>query len=144
VASEILYLDCQSPQEIFLYRVQCALPSHPAQININCMSKLHAAIIFWVSTPFLLINDIWFSCDTQTCTCVLPIALIQFYIKKIVFGFIAISIGVVENSGSTGLISSTASKHTDLRTSLKYLLMVSPECWNLPWTFLFQAPRAKV
>ena len=48
--------------------------------------------------------------------------------KKIVFGFIAISIGVVENSGSTGLISSTASKHTDLRTSLKYMLMVSPEC----------------
>jgi hypothetical protein len=64
--------------------VSCALPSHSAQTNVNCMSKLHVAIIFWVGTHFLPINGIWFSCDTQTHTCVPLIALIQFYIKKIV------------------------------------------------------------
>jgi hypothetical protein len=46
------------------------------------MSKLHAAIIFWVGTPFLPINGIWFSCDTQARICVPSIAPIQFYIKK--------------------------------------------------------------
>jgi hypothetical protein len=46
------------------------------------MSKLHAAIIFWVGTPFLPINGIWFSCDTQARTYVSSIAPIQFYIKK--------------------------------------------------------------
>ena len=28
-------------------------PSHPPTTNVNRMSKLHAAIIFWVGTPFL-------------------------------------------------------------------------------------------
>ena len=59
--------------------VSCALPSHSAQTNVNCMFKLHVAIIFWVGTHFLPINGIWFSCDTQTHTCVSLIALIQFY-----------------------------------------------------------------
>jgi len=62
--------------------VSCALSSHPAQTNINCMSKLHAAIIFWVGTLFVPINGIWFACDTQARTCVLSIAPIQFYKNK--------------------------------------------------------------
>lgn len=35
-----------------------ALPSHPTQININYMLKLHAIITFCVGTPFLAINVI--------------------------------------------------------------------------------------
>jgi hypothetical protein len=62
----------------------CALLFHATQTNINCMSKLHATIIFWVGTSFLPINGIWFSCDTQARTCISSIAPIQFYIKKIV------------------------------------------------------------
>jgi len=64
--------------------VSCALSSHSTQTNVNCISKLHAAIIFWVGTPFLPINGIWFSYDTQAHTCVPSIAPIQFYKKKIV------------------------------------------------------------
>jgi len=62
--------------------VSCALPFHLAQTNVNCMSKIHATIIFWVGTPFLPIKGIWFSCDTQARTCVPSIAPIQFYKKK--------------------------------------------------------------
>jgi hypothetical protein len=39
-----------------------------------------------------------------------------------------ISHGVFENIESCGLMISTISKHTDHRTLLKYLLIVSPEC----------------
>jgi hypothetical protein len=28
-------------------RVSCALPSQPAQTNVNCMSKLHVAHLFF-------------------------------------------------------------------------------------------------
>ena len=59
-------------------RVSCALPSQPAQTNVNCMSKLHAAITFWVGTPFLSINGIWFSEETHARTCVPSIAPTQF------------------------------------------------------------------
>ena len=58
--------------------------------------------------------------------------------------FITISCGIVEKSGSTGFIISIDSKHTTFRTTLKYLLTVSPECWNLSWTSLLEAPNAKV
>ena len=39
-----------------------------------------------------------------------------------------ISLGVLVNCGSTGFMTSTTNKHNDLRTSLKHLLIVSPEC----------------
>jgi hypothetical protein len=58
--------------------VSCALPSKPAQTNVNCMSKLHATITFWVGTPFRPINGIWFSKETHACTCVPSIAPTQF------------------------------------------------------------------
>jgi hypothetical protein len=38
--------------------ISCALYSHHAQINVNCMSKLHDAIIFCVGISFLSINGI--------------------------------------------------------------------------------------
>jgi hypothetical protein len=38
--------------------------------------------MFWADTPFLLIKGIWFSADTQACTCVPSITLMQFYIKN--------------------------------------------------------------
>ena len=59
-------------------RVSCALPSQPAQTNVNCMSKLYIAITFWVSTSFLPINGIWFSEETHAHTCVPMIAPTQF------------------------------------------------------------------
>jgi len=49
--------------------VLCVLPSQPAQTNMNYI-KLYATITFWVSTPFLPINEIWFSKETHACTCV--------------------------------------------------------------------------
>jgi len=39
--------------------------------------------------------------------------------------------GVFTNLGSSGFITSTVSEQIVLRTSLKYLLIVSPKCWNL-------------
>jgi len=39
-------------------RVSCALPSHLAHTNLNCMSKLRAAMTFCAGTPFLPINGI--------------------------------------------------------------------------------------
>jgi hypothetical protein len=39
-------------------RVSCALPSHPAHTNMNCMSKLQVAMTFCVGIPFLPINEI--------------------------------------------------------------------------------------
>jgi len=39
-----------------------------------------------------------------------------------------ISHGVFENIESCRLMIYTTSKHTDHKTSLKYLLIVSPEC----------------
>jgi len=38
--------------------VSCALPSHPAHTNMNCMSELQVAMTFCVGIPFLLINRI--------------------------------------------------------------------------------------
>ena len=49
-------------------------------------------------------------------------------------GFIASSYSVLENYRSYGLMISTANEYIDLRISLKYLLTVSPEYWNLSWT----------
>jgi len=55
-----------------------------------------------------------------------------------------ISHGVFENFRSRDLMISTANKHIDHNTLLKYLLTVSSECWNLSWTFLYEAPNANV
>jgi len=38
--------------------VLCALPSYLAHTNMNCISKLQAAMTFCVGTPFLPINGI--------------------------------------------------------------------------------------
>jgi len=59
-------------------RVSEALPSPLAETNMNCMSNLHAVKIFWIGTPFLLINGIWFSEETHERTCVPLIAPTQF------------------------------------------------------------------
>jgi hypothetical protein len=45
--------------------------------------------------------------------------------------FIAISHGVVRKSGSTNFMMSIDSKYTAFRTSLKYILIISLEYWNL-------------
>ena len=45
--------------------------------------------------------------------------------------FKMISCGVVRKSGSTDFIMLIDSKYTAFRTSLKYLLTVLLECWNL-------------
>jgi len=62
--------------------VSFALPSYLAQTNMNCISKLHATIIFWVGTLFIPIHGIWFSIDTQAYTYVPLITSIQFYMKN--------------------------------------------------------------
>jgi len=62
----------------------------------------------------------------------------------IYLGLFIISLGVFTNPGSASWIKSVANEQTDLRTSLKYLLIVSPECWNLSRTSLLEAPKAIV
>jgi len=47
---------------------------------------------------------------------------------EIYLGFIANSLRMLLNCGSTGFITSTTNKHNDLRTSFIHLLIVSPEC----------------
>jgi len=63
-------------------RVSCALSSHPAHTNMNCMLKLQTAMTFCVGILFLPINGIWLSADMQPRTCVPAIAPTQFYRKK--------------------------------------------------------------
>ena len=49
--------------------VSCAVPSQPAHAKMNCMSKLHAAITFWVGVPFLPIYGTWSPGDIVAWTC---------------------------------------------------------------------------
>lgn len=55
----------------------CAQHSQLAIAKINCLSKLHVVVMFWVNIPFLPMYGTWSLEDIVAGMCTLFIALIQ-------------------------------------------------------------------